>query len=71
MIITVDSIATRYHLLPSQVMSDATTFDLFIMDAAVSWHNYQQELRENGGKAPVPKLTQEQMQQMLAKVDNK
>lgn len=69
MILTVDSMATRYHLLPSQVMQDATTFDLYIMDAAISWQNYQQELRDNGGKPPVPKLSTEDMQKMLAKVN--
>lgn len=68
MVITVDAMATRYHLLPSQVMTNATTFDLYIMDAAISWQNYQQELRDNGGRPPVPKLSTEDMQKMLERV---
>lgn len=41
LILTVDTMAERYKLLPSKIMNDATTFDLYIMDAALSYHNYQ------------------------------
>jgi len=33
----VDTIAERYGMLPSEVMHRATTFDVFICDAAASY----------------------------------
>ena len=41
LILTVDTMAERYKVLPSKIMNEATTFDLYIMDAALSYHNYQ------------------------------
>lgn len=40
MIITIDTLASRYSLLPSEVMQRASTFDLAIMDAAIAYTNY-------------------------------
>ena len=40
MILTIDNIGKRYGLLPSQVLSQATTFDLVVMDAAMSFEQY-------------------------------
>lgn len=50
MILTLDTMAERYKMLPSQVMATASTFDLYVMDAAVSYHNHQQ--RKANGKSP-------------------
>lgn len=41
MIILVDTMAERYGILPSEVMSRATTFDLFVCDTAIGYRNYQ------------------------------
>lgn len=41
MILTIDTLAERYKLLPSEVMNRGSTFDLYIMDAAMSYHNHQ------------------------------
>jgi len=40
--IMIDSIAERYGLLPSEVLARATTLDLHITDAAMSYRTYQQ-----------------------------
>jgi hypothetical protein len=37
MVMTLDNIGKRYGLLPSEVMNKATTFDLFILDAAIAF----------------------------------
>ena len=68
MIVTLDSMSTRYHLLPSEVMDRATTFDLWIMDAATSFHEYQRKKADNGGRDPAPRLNQEQMLEMIKRV---
>ena len=43
MILTLDQMASRYGMLPSRIMSDATTFDLVIMDSAMAYQSYLQE----------------------------
>lgn len=46
--------ATRYHLLPSEVMLKADTLDLLVMDAAEAWHRQQrQELEAKHSGKPV------------------
>jgi len=62
--ITLDNLATRYHCLPSEALTTATTFDLHVMDVAIRWSNYQHELATTG-KKPVPKLSQEKLSDML------
>ena len=69
--LTVDFIAKRYGKLPSEVMAQATTFDLTVGQLAVDYQNYSYEVekrKQNGQAMPAPKLTQEQMQDMMNKV---
>jgi len=35
--------ATRYHILPSDVLRKADTLDMLVMDVASSWHHQQTE----------------------------
>lgn len=70
MTITLDNLATRYHCLPSQALAQATTFDLHVLDVATRWSNYQHEMASTGTK-PVPKLSEQQMIQMLESVKGK
>lgn len=65
-VLTLDTMAKRYSLLPTEVLARATTYDLYIMDAAVSYHNYQMEKASNGGKEPIPDYTEEQLLSMIA-----
>jgi hypothetical protein len=40
MIVAIDTMASRYGLLPSDILNRASTFDLAIMDAAIAYTNY-------------------------------
>lgn len=60
-ILQIDGIGKRYGLLPSQVIAEADTFDLYIMDAAMSFEHYHNKKANNGGKAPVPDYTNEEL----------
>ena len=67
MIVTLDNLATRYHCLPSEAMTRATTFDLHVLDVATRWSNRQHEMASTG-RAPVPQLSQERMLDMIQRV---
>jgi hypothetical protein len=43
MILTLDTLGERYGLLPSEVLVRASTIDLYVMDAAISYHDYKQK----------------------------
>lgn len=59
--------AKAYGLLPSQVKANATTYDIKVTETLVAWENKIHEASTTGRPA-VPKLTQEQMMAMMAKV---
>ena len=65
-IMQIDGIGKRYGLLPSQVIKDADTFDLYIMDAAMSFEQYHQK-KQIDGKAPIPDYTEDQLLEILGK----
>lgn len=72
--ILLDSLATRYHLLPSQVLQQADTLDIMVMDVA---HGYDRYLRERnsaqaaGQPPPAPPLSVNKMQEMIQRVKGK
>lgn len=68
MLITVDNLAQRYHLLPSECMERATTFDLYVMDIGSRYAVIREQKRNGTYIKPTPKLSQEQMVAMLQKV---
>ncbi len=43
MALTIDTLGKRYGMLPSEIMSRASTFDIFIMDAAITYENHKNE----------------------------
>ena len=66
-----DSIATRYHLLPSEVLNRADALDYLVMDVSTSWQRREQDLAEAKSKGvapPAPELSINTMQQMLERV---
>jgi hypothetical protein len=63
MIMTLDNLAHRYGRLPSEVIASASTFDLYVMDAALSYRDHQQ--RKADGRAP--ELTTSELQDILRK----
>ena len=48
MILCLDQLGKRYGMLPSEVISKATTFDLVIMDTAMTLERHQQEASQPG-----------------------
>lgn len=50
MVMAIDAMSSRYGVLPSEIMSRASTFDLFIYDSAVSYIQYAQD--KANGKSP-------------------
>jgi len=72
MLLSIDAIGKRYSLLPSEVMSRASTFDLVVLDAALGYQSYIQDQAD--GKKATPKLSQEEMMAAMERVrkdDNK
>ena len=65
-----DTMAQRYHLLPTDVLARATTFDLEVMFLSQDFqHRRQADLIDvpAGQARTVPRLNQQQMQDMLAR----
>ena len=50
MLLCIDAIAKRYSLLPHQVLSQASTFDLVVLDAVLGYEQYVIDKKE--GKSP-------------------
>lgn len=61
-ILILDTLGQRYGRLPSEVLASGSTLDLYVMDAAMSWHDVQQK-RANGQVADT--YTQDDMVAML------
>lgn len=61
MVMLIDTVAERYGMLPSEVMSRANTFDVFIADTAIGYRNLIQERAMNGGKDVIPELTEQEL----------
>lgn len=67
--ITVDFLAKRYGKLPSEVMREASTFDLTVSQIAIDYENYinEKEQRRSQGLPAPKKLTQDEMLDMIKK----
>jgi hypothetical protein len=67
--LTVGMMAKHYHVLPSVIMEQATTYDLLVFNSVMAWEQEQQD--RAAGKKPVPKVSTEQMTAMLERVRSK
>ena len=68
--VMIDNVSTRYHKLPSEVLAEATTFDLLVANIGSLWEQKQREdaEAESSGKSKtpkVPKLSQKEMLDMI------
>jgi len=63
-------LATRYHLLPSEILRRGDTLDVLILDTALQWHNAkEQEARAKiDGRPAVPKIAADKLKDMLDNV---
>ena len=67
LILTVDSLGKRYGMLPSEVLERSNTFDLYIMDAALSFEQFHHKKQMNNGIEPAPNYTTDELLTMLNK----
>jgi len=66
-LISIGALAKMYGLLPSQVLANATTFDMLVSDVTLAWEHQKIEEYKTGVKTP-PKLSEKEMQAMLDRV---
>ena len=66
-ILQVDGLGKRYGLLPSEVLRRGNTFDLYIMDCALTFENYYAKKAANGGKDPIPDYTESELMEIMMK----
>lgn len=67
LILCIDSLGKRYGMLPSEVLERSNTFDLYIMDMALTFENYQHKKSMNNGKEPLDNYTQDQLLEIFNK----
>jgi len=67
LILTIDSLGKRYGMLPSEVLERSNTFDLYIMDMALTFENYHHKKSMNNGKDPLPDYTTDELLAMFNK----
>ncbi len=63
----IDGLAKRYGKLPSEILREANTFDLYIIDAAMTYEQYHHKKAMNKGQEPIDNYTTED----LLKIYNK
>ena len=56
--LSLDQLGQRYGLLPSKVISEASTFDLVVMDMAMSYEKY---IQDSSKKDYVPDVSVEDL----------
>jgi hypothetical protein len=71
MIMLIDTLSERYGMLPSEVITRANTFDVFIADTAIGYRNVIQERSMNGDKKSALEYKQSDLQKMLERVRGK
>lgn len=66
----IDTLGKRYGLLPSEILRRGDTFDLYIMDAALSFEQYHHKKAMNNGREPITDyITQEQLLKIAQRAD--
>ena len=65
MILMIDSLGKRYGMLPSEVLLRSNTFDLYIMDASLTFENYHHKKAMNNGVAPAPDYSTDELLAMF------
>ena len=68
-LLQLDSLGKRYGLLPSEVLYRGDTFDLYVMDAALSFELFEHEKAKNKGKVPASAYKQDQLLEIFNKVE--
>ena len=58
--------AKQYHMLPSEIVARASTYDLAVFNSLMTWEQEQQD--KASGKKTAPKLSLDTMKAMLEQV---
>jgi hypothetical protein len=66
-ILMIDSLAKRYGMTPSETLNRCNTFDLYIMDAALTFENYHHKKAMNNGNDPLPDYTENELLEIFNK----
>jgi hypothetical protein len=66
-IMQIDGLAKRYGKLPNEILREANTFDLYIIDAAMTYEQYHHKKAMNKGQDPIDHYTTDD----LLKIYNK
>lgn len=64
----IDALGKRYGMLPSQIIKQADTLDVYILDAALSYEHYHNQKQNK--KNFVPDLSQEELLEIYNKSKN-
>lgn len=70
----IDSMASRYGVLPSEILERGDTFDVYVLQSATAWQDYQEQMaKAKAGKGPIPTphIPQQQLKDMLDRVKRK
>jgi hypothetical protein len=70
MIVTIDAMAKRYGYLPSDIMSRASTFDMVVMDAAISYESYLEKQHRGSSSGAPPDVSEEELLKILERAKN-
>lgn len=70
-ILQIDSLGKRYGLLPSEILHRGNTFDLYIMDCALTFEHYHHKKQMNDGKTPAEFYDIKTLQQINEKANIK
>jgi len=58
LILSLDTLGQRYGMLPSKLIAEASTFDLVVMDMALT---YERHIHESSKKDYVPEVSVEEL----------
>lgn len=70
MVLTLHNLAHNYHLLPSEILSRGTTFDLYVLDTHTRWMRKQDENESKKHNSLAPRPNKLSIEQMKAMIDN-
>jgi len=66
-----DVMARRYSKLPSEILREADSFDVMVMDVAHTYESWLQAKQDKTGKSVEQFMDQRQMQEHFNKVTGK
>lgn len=68
MILLIDTLASRYHCLPSEIVARGDSLDVYIVTEALeirSYHDRRADALNSGQMPPTKNYTQEQLQEIV------